>query len=39
MKHIVVRKTRAGAMSTTDLDRQLRDRGIDTATLRTLLSP
>src|ERR1700749_37198 len=25
---IVVRKTRVGAMSTTDLDRQLRDRGI-----------
>ena len=27
---IVVRKTRVGAMSTTDLDRQLRDRGITT---------
>src|SRR5690242_2496842 len=30
---IVVRKTRAGAMSTTDLDRQLRGRGIDTLVL------
>jgi ABC-2 type transport system ATP-binding protein len=30
---IVVRKTRIGAMSTTDLDRQLRDRGIDTLVL------
>src|SRR5947209_17897618 len=30
---IVVRKTRVGAMSTTDLDRQLRDRGIDTLVL------
>jgi nicotinamidase-related amidase len=30
---IVVRKTRVGAMSTTDLDRQLRDRGIDTLIL------
>ncbi|MGH3177375.1 MAG: hypothetical protein ACRDPF_26320 [Streptosporangiaceae bacterium] len=28
-----------GAMSTTGLDRQLRDRGIDTGTLRGLLSP
>jgi nicotinamidase-related amidase len=28
-----VRKTRVGAMSTTDLDRQLRDRGIDTLSL------
>jgi Isochorismatase family len=27
------RKTRVGAMSTTDLDRQLRDRGIDTLVL------
>jgi nicotinamidase-related amidase len=30
---IVVRKTRVGAMSTTDLDRQLRDRGINTLVL------
>ena len=30
---IVVRKTRVGAMSTTDLDRQLRDRGIATLVL------
>jgi nicotinamidase-related amidase len=30
---IVVRKTRVGAFSTTDLDRQLRDRGIDTLIL------
>jgi nicotinamidase-related amidase len=30
---LVVRKTRVGAMSTTDLDRQLRDRGIDTLVL------
>src|SRR6266567_1856863 len=30
---IVVRKTRVGAMSTTELDRQLRDRGIDTLVL------
>ena len=30
---IVVRKTRVGAMSATDLDRQLRDRGIDTLVL------
>jgi nicotinamidase-related amidase len=30
---IVVRKIRVGAMSTTDLDRQLRDRGIDTLVL------
>jgi nicotinamidase-related amidase len=30
---IMVRKTRVGAMSTTDLDRQLRDRGIDTLVL------
>ena len=30
---IVVRKTRVGAMSTTDLDRRLRDRGIDTLVL------
>jgi nicotinamidase-related amidase len=30
---IAVRKTRVGAMSTTDLDRQLRDRGIDTLVL------
>lgn len=29
----MVRKTRVGAMSTTDLDRQLRDRGIDTLVL------
>jgi nicotinamidase-related amidase len=33
---IVVRKTRVGAMSTTDLDRQLRDRGIDTLILTGL---
>ena len=33
---IVVRKTRVGAMSTTDLDRQLRDRGIDTLVLTGL---
>ena len=33
---IVVRKTRVGAMSTTDLDRQLRDRGIDTLVLAGL---
>jgi len=33
---IVVRKTRVGAMSTTDLDRQLRDRGIDTLILAGL---
>jgi nicotinamidase-related amidase len=32
----VVRKTRVGAMSTTDLDRQLRDRGIDTLVLAGL---
>jgi nicotinamidase-related amidase len=30
---IVVRKTRVGAFSTTDLDQQLRDRGIDTLIL------
>lgn len=30
---IVVRKTRVGALSTTDLDQQLRDRGIDTLVL------
>jgi nicotinamidase-related amidase len=30
---IVVRKTRVGAFGTTDLDRQLRDRGIDTLVL------
>jgi nicotinamidase-related amidase len=30
---IVVRKTRVGAMSTTDLDRQLRDHGITTLVL------
>ena len=30
---IVVRKTRVGAVSTPDLDRQLRDRGIDTLVL------
>jgi nicotinamidase-related amidase len=30
---IVVRKIRVGAMLTTDLDRQLRDRGIDTLVL------
>jgi len=33
---IVVRKTRVGAMLTTDLDRQLRDRGIDTLVLSGL---
>jgi nicotinamidase-related amidase len=33
---IVVRKTRVGAMSTTDLDRQLRDRGIHTLVLAGL---
>jgi nicotinamidase-related amidase len=33
---IVVRKTRVGAMSTTDLDRQLRDRGITTLVLAGL---
>jgi nicotinamidase-related amidase len=33
---IVVRKTRVGAMHTTDLDRQLRDRGIDTLVLAGL---
>jgi len=33
---IVVRKTRVGAMSTTDLDRQLRDRGIGTLILAGL---
>jgi nicotinamidase-related amidase len=33
---IVVRKTRVGAMSTTDLDKQLRDRGIDTLVLAGL---
>jgi nicotinamidase-related amidase len=33
---IVVRKTRVGAMSTTDLDRQLRDRDIDTLVLAGL---
>ncbi|MFY9928044.1 MAG: cysteine hydrolase [Streptosporangiaceae bacterium] len=33
---IVVRKTRVGAMSTTDLDQQLRDRGIDTLVLAGL---
>jgi nicotinamidase-related amidase len=30
---LVVRKTRVGAVSTADLDRQLRDRGIDTLVL------
>jgi nicotinamidase-related amidase len=30
---IIVRKTRVGVFSTTDLDRQLRDRGIDTVVL------
>ena len=30
---IIVRKTRVGAFSTTDLDRQLRERGIDTLIL------
>ena len=30
---IIVRKTRVGAFSTTDLDQQLRDRGIDTLIL------
>ncbi len=33
---IVVRKTRVGAMFTTDLDQQLRDRGIDTLVLAGL---
>jgi nicotinamidase-related amidase len=33
---IVVRKIRVGAMFTTDLDRQLRDRGIDTLVLAGL---
>jgi nicotinamidase-related amidase len=33
---IVVRKTRVGAMLTTDLDEQLRDRGIDTLVLAGL---
>jgi nicotinamidase-related amidase len=33
---IVVRKTRVGAMFTTDLDRQLRDRGADTLVLAGL---
>jgi nicotinamidase-related amidase len=33
---VMVRKTRVGAMSTTDLDRQLRDRGIDTLVLAGL---
>jgi nicotinamidase-related amidase len=33
---IVVRKTRVGAMFTTDLDRQLRDRGVDTLVLAGL---
>jgi nicotinamidase-related amidase/MFS family permease len=33
---IVVRKTRVGAFSTTDLDEQLRDRGIDTLLLAGL---
>jgi nicotinamidase-related amidase len=33
---IVVRKTRVGAMSTTDLDEQLRDRGVDTLVLAGL---
>jgi nicotinamidase-related amidase len=33
---IVVRKTRVGAMSTTDLDLQLRDRGINTLVLAGL---
>ena len=33
---IVVRKTRVGAFSTTDLDQQLRDRGIDTLILAGL---
>jgi nicotinamidase-related amidase len=33
---IVVRKTRVGAFSTTDLDRQLRDRGISTLILAGL---
>jgi nicotinamidase-related amidase len=36
---IVVRKTRVGAMSTTDLDRQLRDRGIDTLVLAGISTP
>jgi nicotinamidase-related amidase len=30
---IVVRKTRVGAFSTTDLDRRLRERGVDTLVL------
>jgi nicotinamidase-related amidase len=30
---IIVRKTRVGAFSTTDLDRQLRDRGVTTVIL------
>ena len=33
---IVVRKTRVGAFSTTDLDRQLRDRGVTTLILAGL---
>jgi nicotinamidase-related amidase len=33
---IVVRKTRVGAFSTTDLDKQLRDRGVDTLLLAGL---
>jgi nicotinamidase-related amidase len=33
---IVVRKTRVGAFSTTDLDRQLRDRGVTTVVLAGL---
>ncbi len=33
---VVVRKTRVGAMFTTDLDRQLRDRGLDTLVLAGL---
>ena len=33
---IVVRKTRVGAMLTTDLDQQLRDRGVDTLVLAGL---
>ena len=32
----MVRKTRVGAMSTTDLDQQLRDRGVDTLVLAGL---
>jgi nicotinamidase-related amidase len=35
---IVVRKTRVGAFSTTDLDQQLRDRGIDTLILAGISS-